>query len=78
MVHAPLLRNFYLSGGHTRSQCKHRLAKPCLSCELVCTHLTALLWYLCLLSIMQSNASHGMAVIVECRGTVAGHASKCE
>ena len=37
MVHAPLLRNFYLSGGHPRSQCKHRLAKPCLSCELVCS-----------------------------------------
>ena len=39
----PLLRNFYLSGGHTRSQCKHSLAKPCLSCELVCAaHCSAL------------------------------------
>ena len=35
MVHAPLLRNFYLSGSHVRSQCVHSLAKPCLSCELV-------------------------------------------
>ena len=35
MIHAPMLRNFYLSGGHTRSQCTHSLAKPCLSCELV-------------------------------------------
>ena len=35
MVHAPLLRNFYLSGSHVRSQCMHSLAKPCLSCELV-------------------------------------------
>ena len=37
MVHAPLLRNFYLSGSHVRSQCLHSLAKPCLSCELVST-----------------------------------------
>ena len=35
MIHAPLLRNFYLSGRHARSQCTHSLAKPCLSCELV-------------------------------------------
>ena len=34
-MHAPLLRNFYLSGSHVRSQCVHSLAKPCLSCELV-------------------------------------------
>jgi hypothetical protein len=35
LLHAPLLRNFYLSGSHPYAQCTHRQARPCLSCELV-------------------------------------------
>ena len=48
MVHAPLLRNFYLSGSHVRSQCVHSLAKPCLSCELVSA--SSCLQLLCMLT----------------------------
>ena len=35
LLHAPLLRNFYLGGGHSRALCSRRQHKPCLSCELV-------------------------------------------
>ncbi|KAK9916520.1 hypothetical protein WJX75_003670 [Coccomyxa subellipsoidea] len=34
LLHAPLLRNFYLGGSHTAALCIHRQSKPCLSCEL--------------------------------------------
>ncbi|KAK9806173.1 hypothetical protein WJX72_004306 [[Myrmecia] bisecta] len=34
MLHAPLLRNYYLAGGHQRSTCPRRAVGPCLSCEL--------------------------------------------
>lgn len=35
-MHAPVLRSYYLGGGHPRELCSHRTASsPCLSCELV-------------------------------------------
>ena len=36
LLHAPVLRSFYLGGGHLREACRWSSpAEPCLSCELV-------------------------------------------
>ena len=36
LLHAPVLRSFYLGGGHLRESCRFSSpAEPCLSCELV-------------------------------------------
>ena len=37
LLHAPLMRSFYLGGGHPHSHCDRGGDKPCLSCELVGT-----------------------------------------
>ncbi|KAK9841837.1 hypothetical protein WJX81_006458 [Elliptochloris bilobata] len=34
LLHAPLLRNFFLGGGHSPGLCLSRARTPCLSCEL--------------------------------------------
>ena len=36
LLHAPVLRSYYLGGGHRREACRWCSAtEPCLSCELV-------------------------------------------
>ena len=37
LLHAPLMRSFYLGDGHPHSHCDRGGDKPCLSCELVGT-----------------------------------------
>ena len=54
LLHAPLLRNYFLGGGHSPALCPHRERKPCLSCELVrldrneCIH--SIEWFIDLLN----------------------------
>jgi hypothetical protein len=35
LLHAPLLQQYYLGGGHPRESCARSAKGPCLSCELV-------------------------------------------
>jgi hypothetical protein len=37
LLHAPLLRDWYLGGGHSYALCTRRNGRPCLACELVRT-----------------------------------------